>query len=175
MTKKGYGKHSFLNEYILENKCRKILEIGVANGDNAKNMIETAKENYPSEKIEYYGFDRFSKYSQKKEVEKKLSKTNCKFELYKGDSTNSLPQNIERLPKMDLIFIDGGHEYQTVKSDWENSKKLMKGDTGTFFHNYNFSGPKRVVDNISKEKFSVDIPNPPADYKSALVNLNESG
>lgn len=171
MSKRGYGKHSFLNEYILKNECKKILEIGVANGENAKNMIETAKENYRSEKIEYYGFDKFSRDSQKKEVEKKLSKTNCKFELFEGDSTKTLPKNIDRLPEMDLIFIDGGHDYQTVKSDWKNSKKLMKKDTGTFFHNYNYSGPKQVVDNISKEKFSVDIFDPPNDYKSAFVKL----
>ena len=30
-----YGSHSYLNEFIRENRCRKILEIGVYNGENA--------------------------------------------------------------------------------------------------------------------------------------------
>jgi len=28
-----YGSHSFLNEYISENKCKRIMEIGVADGE----------------------------------------------------------------------------------------------------------------------------------------------
>ncbi len=74
---------------------------------------------------------------------------------------------------MDLIFIDGGHEYPTVKSDWKNSKKLMKKNTGIFFHNYNYAGPKRTINGISREKFLVKILNPPEDYKSALVKLKQ--
>jgi hypothetical protein len=31
----GYGPHSFLNKYISEHKCKKIMEIGVADGGNA--------------------------------------------------------------------------------------------------------------------------------------------
>jgi len=27
-----YGSHSYLNEYIRENRCKKIMEIGVYNG-----------------------------------------------------------------------------------------------------------------------------------------------
>lgn len=31
----GYGHHDFLNEHIRENGCKKIMEVGVDNGDNA--------------------------------------------------------------------------------------------------------------------------------------------
>ena len=59
-----YGSHSYLNEYILENKSQKIMEIGVYNGENAINMIETATKNFPPKEIEYHGFDFFSYYRQ---------------------------------------------------------------------------------------------------------------
>lgn len=168
---KGYGHHSFLNEYISENDVQKIMEIGVDSGDNAKNMVKKALEKSPPGKVEYYGFDTFN---NETEVRKKLSETGCKFKLFKGDSRKTLHENIEKLPKMDLIFIDGGHAYEVVKSDWEKSKKLLKNDTAIYFHNYNYLGPKKVVDNISRENFFVEILNPPSDYKTALVKPKDS-
>ena len=147
------------------------MEIGVADGENAKNMVGAASQNFPAEEVEYYGFDIFgwNDNSQTKEVRRKLKKTRCKFRLFKGDSVETLPQALKNLPMMDLIFIDGGHSYETVKRDWENSKALMHPDTAVFFHNYNFSGPKRVVDDISKEKYHVEIIHPPSDYATAFV------
>ena len=167
----GYGSHSFLNEYILRNRCKKIMEIGVADGENARKMLMVASRNFPAEEVEYYGFDTFGGKDdfQTKQVTQKLEKTGCKFRLFRGDSVKTLPKVLKNLPMMDLIFIDGGHSYATVKSDWENSKSLMHNETAVFFHNYNFSGPKRVVDNISQEEYRVEIIHPPMDYMTALV------
>ena len=167
----GYGSHSFLNEYILRNSCKKIMEIGVAAGENATKMVMVASRNFPAEEVEYYGFDTFGGKddSQMKQVRQKLEKTGCKFRLFKGDSVKKLPKVLKNLPTMDLIFIDGGHSYSTVKSDWENSEFLMNQDTAVFFHNYDFSGPKRVVDDISREEYRVEILHPPMDYATALV------
>ena len=99
----------------------------------------------------------------------KLREKGCKFKLFKGDSVETLPMKGKTLPKMDLIFIDGGHSYATVKSDWENSRSLMHDDTAVFFHNYDFSGPKRVVDNISRDEYQVKIIHPSSDYDTAFV------
>ena len=167
----GYGAHSFLNERILRNKCRKIMEIGVANGENARTTITVASRNFPSEEVEYYGFDTFEAEddSQMKLVRKKLEETGCQFKLFKGNSVITLPKALKDLPMMDLIFIDGGHSYETVKSDWENSKALMQDKTAVFFHNYDFTGVKRAVDDISREEYLVEIIHPPMDYATALV------
>ena len=89
--------------------------------------------------------------------------------LFKGDSVETLPKEVKTLPKMDLIFIDGGHSYATAKSDWENSRFLMHNETAVFFHNYDFSGVKRVIDNISREEYQVKIIHPSSDYDSAFV------
>ncbi|MFQ5758533.1 MAG: class I SAM-dependent methyltransferase [Candidatus Bathyarchaeia archaeon] len=150
------------------------MEIGVADGENARKMLMVANRNFPAEEVEYYGFDTFGSNddSQMKQVRQKLEKTGCEFKLFKGDSAKTLPKAVKNLPMMDVIFIDGGHSYATVKSDWENSKSLMHDKTAVFFHNYNFSGPKRVVDNISREEYRVEIIHPPMDYATALARKN---
>jgi len=167
----GYGPHSFLNDYILKNKCRRIMEIGIADGENAKTMILVASNNFPIEQVEYYGFDIFgwNGDSHMRRVRQKLEATGCKVRLFKGDSTITLPKFVENLPMMDLIFIDGGHSYPAVKSDWEYSKKLMYDKTAVFFHNYDFYGPKRLVDNISQDIYNVEIISSRRDYPTALV------
>lgn len=165
----GYGLHTFLNEYIRENKCKRIMEIGVADGENARNMVRAAIRNFSPEEVEYHGFDLFDSDFTMKQVRQKLKDTGCKFKLFKGDSARTLPKVLKTLPRMDLIFIDGGHSYSTVKNDWENSKSLMHNETAVFFHNYDFLGPKRVVDKISREEYQVKIVHPPSDCDTALV------
>ena len=167
----GYGAHSFLNEYVSENKCKRVMEIGVTDGENARTMVMVEIRNLSPKEVEYYGFDLFggnSDFSMNR-VRQKLKETKCKFKLFKGNSVETLPREVKTLPKMDLIFIDGGHSYATVKSDWENSKTLMHEETAVFFHNYDFSGPKRVVDNISREEYQVKIIRPSSDYDTAFV------
>jgi predicted O-methyltransferase YrrM len=167
----GYGSHSFLNEHISENRCMKIMEIGVADGENARNMVMVALRNFSPEEVEYYGFDFFGgdDDSGMEQVRQKLKETGCKFRLFRGDSVETLRREVKTLPKMDLIFIDGGHSYATVKSDWENSRALMHDETAVFFHNYDFSGPRRVVDNVSREEYQVKIIHPSSDYDTAFV------
>ena len=93
-----YGSHSFLNEYIRENTCKRIMEIGVYNGENARTMVETAIRNVRPSEVEYYGFDFFMD-TRFREVRQKLEKTGCKFKLFKGDTFDTLPKVVTTLPK----------------------------------------------------------------------------
>ncbi len=48
--------------------------------------------------------------------------------------------------KLDILFIDGDHSYESVKSDWENYKQLLKPEAIVIFHDYGWAeGVKRVV------------------------------
>ena len=144
------------------------MEIGVLDGENARTMVEVAMKNVTNAEVEYYGFDFFddSNYNQ---VRQKLEEAGCKFKLFKGDTMETLPKAVKALPKMDLIFIDGGKSYAEAKSDWECSKVLMHNKTAVFVHNYYFSGVKRMVDGIPREDFLVEIIHPPNDSDTTLI------
>ena len=51
--------------------------------------------------------------------------------LILGDSTQTIPKYIIDNPdkKFDVIFIDGGHEYEVANADLENCAKLAHTDT----------------------------------------------
>jgi len=166
-----YGSHSYLNEYISENNCKKIMEIGVHNGENAKNMVEKAIQNSPPHEVEYYGFDFFSYYSTH-QIGEKLEKTGCKYRLYEGNTLDTLPEAVKFLPKMDLIFIDGGKSFFEAMSDWENSSLLMHDGTGVFVHNVDFSGVRMMVDNIPQDKYQVKMIHPIREGAVALIRKN---
>lgn len=83
------------------------------------------------------------------EAKEILKGLNCDFHLFMGDTRKTLPEVVNKLPKMDLIYIDGGHDYETAKSDWENSKKLMHNKTLAVFDDYPLEGVKEVVDGIN--------------------------
>lgn len=165
-------RYQYLYKIIKGKKCRKIMEIGTFDGKHALKMIKTAKK-FHGERVEYFGFDLFEGMNKKileKEIAKKpitkeetknlLDTTGCKINLFKGFTEITLPQNIEKLPKMDLIFIDGGHSLETIKNDWYYSKKLMNKNTVVIFDDYwnrNNAGCKKIIENIDREKYKVKI------------------
>jgi predicted O-methyltransferase YrrM len=148
------------------------MEIGVADGENARGMLEAACEGWPAKEVEYYGFDVF-RWTSMGEVQRKLAATGCRIHLVRGDSMMTLPAMVEQLPVMDLIFIDGGHAYPTVQSDWVQSQRLMHAGTGVFFHNADWMGPAQVVDAIPRDVYTVQILNPASDYLTALVTKQD--
>jgi predicted O-methyltransferase YrrM len=151
-----YGYHRYLTDFIRSNRCRRILEIGVYDGDNAVDMIKAASEVSPKDKVEYYGFDYFSNYS-KTQVSNKLKPIGCKYHLFEGDTLETLPQAVENLPLMDLVFIDGGKSYAEAQSDWENSRRLLHDGSAVYVHNYEFDGVRRMVDGVSRSEYEVQF------------------
>jgi predicted O-methyltransferase YrrM len=67
--------------------------------------------------------------------------------------------------KYDLIFIDGGHSYKTVKSDWELSSKLLSDQGVIFFDDFTSRngainsgfGISTVVEEIDTKVWNVKI------------------
>lgn len=163
-----YGQHKYLNEFIRENSCRKIMEIGVYNGENARNMVKAAAENTPPDEVTYYGFDYFSHHSAAR-VGRKLEETGCRYTLIEGATLETLPEAVETLPRMDVIFIDGGKSFREAMSDWIHSAKLMHDGTGVFVHNVGFSGVGRMIDIISRDEYRVKIFYAPAEGSVALI------
>jgi predicted O-methyltransferase YrrM len=149
------------------------MEIGVYDGDNAVAMVRVASEGSPSTEVEYYGFDFFVKYSRA-QISRKLDETGCKYWLYEGDTLETLPQAINDLPLMDLIFIDGGKSYAEARSDWEHSRRLMHSGSAIYVHNYEFQGVKRMVEGISRREYDVSVIREPYEGLVALVKTKKS-
>jgi hypothetical protein len=164
--------------YIRRKKPRKILEIGVHQGDFAKRMLNGLKQNNFSD-IEYTGIDLFAEL-QTSEIYKKektlwpdsrdavYSKLNSEFpglniRLLSGFSDELLKKLFGE--KFDLIFIDGGHSRETVYSDWVLSQPLLAEQGVIYFDDYTNSkglrnsgfGINYVVDEIDNKQWAISI------------------
>jgi len=158
-----------LFETIRQHKCKILMEIGVWRGEHAKEMILTALET-PG-RATYYGFDLFDLSTpaiRKQEgtiqpmseirIKQKLTGVGVDVFLFKGFTRDTLPQFLELGVKPDFIFIDGGHKFEVVESDWNYVQRLMHDKTVVMFDDY-FSckdeidwGCHRVVDSIKGYK-----------------------
>jgi len=183
-------------DYLVSHDCFNILEIGTNNGDNAICMIKTAAIKVPEDKIHYYGFDlfedltpelvkkelSFEKSANAIEVYKKIEKlTKAKAILSKGD-TNKTLNIFDDLPKMDFIYIDGGHAIDTIRNDWAHCSNRIKPDGVIFLDDYFPNKPgfgcAFLIGEIDKDRFSVEIlptidtyHNPDGDLMSQLVRI----
>jgi predicted O-methyltransferase YrrM len=164
-----YGSHSYLNEHIRKHQCRRILEIGVYSGENAVSMVEAALENVaiPGE-VAYYGFDYFWDASAKR-VGRKLAALGCTYELFEGDTLDTLPLAVESLPKMDLVFIDAGKSFREATSDWEHAERLFHDGTAVFVHNADFAGVRGMLEHVSRDLYQVKILSVPSEGSVALI------
>ncbi|MFQ6056187.1 MAG: class I SAM-dependent methyltransferase [Methanosarcinales archaeon] len=157
-------KKVYLRKLIEENKYRRIMEIGVAVGGSAEEMIKGALKNFSEEKIKYYGFDLFTtawydKYNGDlmEDVERKLAKTGADINLFRGDTRKILKTVLEKIPLIDFVYIDGGHKREEVKNDWEAVKRVVGSKTLIVFDDYHLKGVKKVVDSINEKEFEKEI------------------
>jgi predicted O-methyltransferase YrrM len=164
-----YGSHPYLNEYITAHTCRRILEIGVYDGENAVSMVETAIEVVADPReVEYYGFDYFAD-GRAERIGRKLERLGCMFKLFEGDTLDTLPSSVALLPKMDLIFIDGGKSFREAMSDWQHSERLVHDGTGVYVHNADFGGVRRMLAQVSRQKHQVTIFSAASEGRVALI------
>ncbi len=166
-------RYAYLLKAIYISKAKSILEIGVYNGNRAKEMIETAK--IFNKEIDYYGFDLFEDFYKKKNIIKKelskkpLSKKEISIKLnnynrvrlFKGDTKATLPKFVKEKIKIDFAFIDGGHSFNTINSDWKNINQIItKNSTVIFDDFYEYSGKvkldvgcNKIINSLPKKKY----------------------
>ena len=163
-------RYSIILSTIFYYRPKSIIEIGVYRGVRAKEMIQAAQ--IFNKNIEYFGFDLFEMINQKiqkkelskipyskKDIKNNLSKY-AKVKLFKGYTSKTLDKLKNK--KVDLIFIDGGHRLDTIKNDWNKSKKFQKKNTIIIFDDYYLDNKKiiknfgcnLVVNKIDEKKYS---------------------
>lgn len=138
------------------------VEIGVGKGDSLKTYLSVCEpENGDS--LKYYGFDTFCgglpdeneedhvKYdvydpNEVKQLNTSMDEiknipnefeTPCDVKLFKGNTQTTIEENKEHLTNIDLVYIDGGHSYETVKSDYKNIRSSINQNATIIFDDFN--------------------------------------
>lgn len=204
--------HGFPNRYARllaearRAKPRTIVEIGTWRGDRAEELLETALVCHPPQLISFFAFDLFEEMSAEtaviegsrstlnpteEEVRKRLARfsdAGVTIEVVAGNTLETLPK--ASLPTIDFAFIDGGHSYGTVRSDWQNIAKRMGPNSVVVFDDYVNQGAIRaydfgvnkLVNEIDKAVYDVEVLHP-ADWwpkewglmKNQLVKVRLAG
>ena len=186
LKQKGHG--DFLLGEVRKEKPKIFLEIGVFHGVTARNICELLYRTHKND-FKYIGIDLFVENEEntnevipnntfnnplKKIYFKYIKKQNPysleavrdllkKFEknvhLIQGNSNKVL--NKMDMSKIDYVFLDGGHEYNTVKNDLDNCIEVIKKGGTVICDDYNLGsapGVKEAIDEfVNKNQLNVDI------------------
>ena len=179
---------NFFLEEVKRKSPRNFLEIGVFHGVTARNVCELLykihKDNFkyvgldlfeendenssevipntffsnPLKKIYFNYIKKQNPYS-KEAVEDLLKKFKDNITLIKGNS-NLILKKID-MSKIDYVFLDGGHAYETVKNDLECCLEVIKTNGTVMCDDYNFGhlpDVKNAIDEfVKKNKLSCQI------------------
>ena len=186
LKQKGHGDF-FLDE-VYKTKPKIFLEIGVFHGVTARNVCELLY-NIHKEDFKYIGLDLFEKskendseiipntkfnnpfkkiyfkYLKKQDpysldaVNDLLKKFKSNVHLIKGNSNKILKQL--DMAKVNFVFLDGGHHYDTVKNDLENCTEVIKNNGVVLCDDYNLGsalGVKKAIDEyVLSNKYNCEI------------------
>jgi Methyltransferase domain len=175
---------------------RSILEIGVYKGKHAQFVIETAKIFRSPDQIDYYGFDLFESQSHgdlvrefaKKppsmdQVQTRLERTKANINLFKGYSRDTLPIFVKHCHEtnkaVDLVFIDGGHSFETIETDWQYASELVAEGGIIIFDDFLSNteeevagvGCQDLVSRLDPRRYSVQLLEPEDRYVNAWGTL----
>ena len=188
--KKDLESANLLLDQIYKNRPKNFLEVGVYQGVTARNVCEVLKEINQNEfkyigidlfstsnllfdkkektlkqqkisnpfKNFYFNFLRKENLNSKKAVSRLLKKFNNNISLYEGYSDKIL--NSIDISYIDMVFLDGGHSYETVKKDLKILITKLKKNKIIICDDYDQKnyGVKRAVDELRLE------------YKIEMVN-----
>ncbi|WP_435152003.1 class I SAM-dependent methyltransferase [Candidatus Pelagibacter bacterium nBUS_44] len=178
LKQKGHGE-TFLKE-VLNKKPKFFLEIGVFHGVTARNICELLYQIHGID-FKYVGLDLFEKSDQNKfevipstdfknpfkkfyhqyitrqdpysieAVSNLLKKFKNQVHLIQGNSNQVLKKM--DMSKIDFVFLDGGHEYNTVVNDLNSCIDVLKFNGSILCDDYNLGsapGVKKAIDEFVK-------------------------
>ena len=178
LKQKGHGE-IFLKE-VLNKKPKSFLEIGVFHGVTARNVCELLYQIHGND-FKYVGLDLFEKSDENKfEVIPNTNFKNPFKKFYHQYITRQDPYSIEAvsnllkkfknqvhliqgnsnqvlkkmdMSKIDFVFLDGGHEYNTVVNDLNSCIDVLKFNGSILCDDYNLGsapGVKKAIDEFVK-------------------------
>ena len=186
LKQKGVGDF-FLNE-ILTKKPKFFLEVGVFHGVTARNVCELLYQIHGND-FQYIGLDLFEmtnentlevipntefsnplkkfyfKFIKKQDpysilaVQDLLKKFQNNVNLIKGNS-NIILKKID-MSKIDFVFLDGGHNYETVLNDLNCCNEVVKNNGIILCDDYDLTyapGVKKAIDKfVLENSYSCEI------------------
>ena len=186
LKQKGHG--DFLLEEVKQKKPKTFLEVGVFHGVTARNVCELLFEIHGND-FKYVGLDLFEQNEENKNevipntnfnnplkkiyfqyikkqdpysleaVNDLLKKFEKNVHLIKGNS-NQILKKID-MSQIEYVFLDGGHEYETVKNDLANCLDVIKKAGTVLCDDYNLGtalGVKKAIDEfVELNNFSCEI------------------
>ena len=186
LKQKGHG--DFLLKEVDKKKPRIFLEIGVFHGVTARNICELLYQTHKND-FKYIGLDLFAENEENKNevipnnlfknplkriyfryikrqnpysldaVKDLLKKFEKNIHLIQGNS-NKVLKKID-MSKIDYVFLDGGHEYNTVKNDLDNCIQVIEKGGTVLCDDYNLGsapGVKKAIDEfVKKNELNVEI------------------
>lgn len=136
-------RYAALIDAVRQKKPTAILEIGTWNGQRAEEMLRMVPD------AKYYGFDLFETATAETDSEEMNVKPHYTLDrvyerlhgynvqLFKGNTRETLPLFNE---PVDFVWLDGGHSVETIRSDWENVKRVATPDAWIFMDDF-YTGP----------------------------------
>jgi len=142
----------------IKDRCRAILEIGVARNKENSSSFVFINNKLPETK--YIGID----------IENKNFLDNPSQNVFtiKNDS-RKIEENMDKINALgirefDFIFIDGFHSVNHVLTEWEYTKWLSKDGIVGFHDTAEHPGPFLFIRNIDTQKWNVEVNSCPNDW-----------
>ena len=186
LKQKGDGDF-FLKEVELK-KPKFFLEVGVFHGVTARNVCELLYKIHKDD-FKYIGLDLFEKSDENNSeiipntkfsnpLKQLYFKYIKKQDPYSLESVKSLLKKFEKnvhlivgnsnkvlkkidMSKIDYVFLDGGHDYETVKNDLNSCVEVISNNGTILCDDYNLSyapGVRRAIDEFVKiNNFKCDV------------------
>ena len=134
------------------------LDLFGENEENKSEIIPNIKFNNPLKKIYFQYIKRQDPYSLES-VSDLLKKFKNNVHLIKGNS-NKILKKIDMF-KIDYVFLDGGHDYETVKNDLNNCTNVLINNGTILCDDYDLTyapGVKKAIDEfVSENDFICEI------------------
>ena len=110
-------------------QVRRIVEIGVHDGERAEQLLEMAKRFHDVESIRYTGIDMFEARGEDatplKEVHSRLSATGATIRLVPGDASSALPRCANDLRGTDWVLISPDQEEAAIDRAWHFLPRML--------------------------------------------------
>lgn len=169
-----------MKEIIGDAKCEFIGEIGTHHGGTAYQLVSHFATRV--DHVTYYGYDAFDSVKddrafadkerngkgagsleRAKQQFRKAKKRfgNVSYKLFEGFTTDTLVEPVV----FDLVYIDGGHSYDTVKHDYS----MVKDSKIIVFDDVKIAGVNKFVGELKTSGVEVELVSTPSKHTWAVV------